>query len=660
MARIKKYHVVLILIAIIIALLCSLVVDIYKLECEKNNIKKYDVAADGNIPHKDLPGPVIQLLATAYTPEEFSCLGEGHYFIAFSKEFFGSVAIHLPYVNEKDTDFTLILGEKRLGNKVWNKADGGINCGDEIVSYSQKVSVPAGQQDIIVQLPDRRLPLKEELPAGLSGVLPFKYFEIVDGPELSKEDVRQLAVTYPMDRAQGKFVSSNKVLNDVWELSRQTLEATSFAGVYVDGERERIPYEADAYISQLGDYNLSSNYTLARRTLNYLLQNPTWPVEWNFHVISMAYTDYMYSGDKEVLDRNYEVLKKRSLSEYAREDGLLDTTNIHLGELKMQPIVDWPENERDGYATIPVDKNYWKNTIRGWKALLKSKFAQMAGWNYAADKLAEESQNCFLAREQLIPVNTVVNACYYRSLDRLAYMAWALGKHDEQQLWSGKRDKVKEAIQSSFFNYEKGLFMDGEGSDHISLHANMYALAYGLVPAGFDDNVSKFLAEQGMRCSVFGAQFLLEAFGEAGNGKELVKLLTATDDRSWAHMLYDVQSGMTTEAWDNTVKPNQDWNHAWGTAPANIIPRYLFGIKPLEPGFKKILIKPILMGTVDNAAVTVPTQYGIINVDYKQEDGKDWFKIDIPDGCTAELVEPGEKSRLLQSGITDIVIDGNS
>jgi len=39
-------------------------------------------------------------------------------------------------------------------------------------------------------------------------------------------------------------------------------------------------------------------------------------------------------------------------------------------------------------------------------------------------------------------------------------------------------------------------------------------------------------------------------------------------------------------------KPNSDWNHAWGAAPANIIPRQLWGIQPKVPGFKVVHIRP--------------------------------------------------------------------
>lgn len=50
------------------------------------------------------------------------------------------------------------------------------------------------------------------------------------------------------------FRCSDDTLNRIWELCRYSMKATSFTGYYVDGDRERIPYEADALINQLGRY----------------------------------------------------------------------------------------------------------------------------------------------------------------------------------------------------------------------------------------------------------------------------------------------------------------------------------------------------------------------------------------------------------------------
>ena len=71
---------------------------------------------------------------------------------------------------------------------------------------------------------------------------------------------------------------------------------------------------------------------------------------------------------------------------------------------------------------------------------------------------------------------------------------------------------------------------------------------------------------------------------------------------------------ITTEAWDLLYKPNLDWNHAWGAAPANIVARGLLGIRPTAPGFAAYEVKPRL-GGVARATYRYPTPRGAIVVE---------------------------------------------
>ena len=56
--------------------------------------------------------------------------------------------------------------------------------------------------------------------------------------------------------------------------------------------------------------------------------------------------------------------------------------------------------------------------------------------------------------------------------------------------------------------------------------------------------------------------------------------------------MIELGSTMTLEAWDVKYKGNLTWNHAWGAAPANIVPRFLMGVRPLTPGYERILVQP--------------------------------------------------------------------
>jgi hypothetical protein len=117
-----------------------------------------------------------------------------------------------------------------------------------------------------------------------------------------------------------------------------------------------------------------------------------------------------------------------------------------------------------------------------------------------------------------------------------------------------------------------------------------------------------------MACSVYGAQYLMEAMYKAGEADYALELMTATHDRGWYNMI-KAGSTISMEAWDMIYKPNADWNHAWGAVPANIIPRGLWGIQPKTPGFGQVSIQP-QMGTLTTSSITVPTLKGQIKANY--------------------------------------------
>jgi len=419
---------------------------------------------------------------------------------------------------------------------------------------------------------------------------------------LTKDMITQVSIHYPFDETAATFKSSSKVLNDIWALCKYSMKATSFCGVYIDGDRERIPYEADAYINQLSHYAVDREFSLARYSHEYLLEYPTWPIEWSQHSVLMAWADYMYTGNTESLAANYEVLKSEKTQEFrARADGLLNTGE-HSERGTPRVIVDWPRTERTGY--------------------------------------------------EFKEVNTVVNAFYYKTLLQMSDIAAGIGNNSDAAEYKKKALNVKSTFNKVFFDTQRGLYVDGEGADHASLHANMMPLAFGLVPEERKKSVTDFVVSKGMACSVYGAQYLMEALYEGDRADIALERMTSKDIRSWYNMLR-VGSTITLEAWDDKFKPNQDWNHAWGAVPGNIIPRYLMGVRPLGPGFSKVLIQP-QPGTLKHASATVPTIRGGIKVAFKNEPPRPFeLKIDIPVNMTARVGLPqGDKQS------STLVVDG--
>ena len=354
-------------------------------------------------------------------------------------------------------------------------------------------------------------------------------------------------------------------------------------------------------ISQ-GTMPATREFSLARYTGEHLIQRPTWPTEWFLFSVLCAWEDYLHTGDPDSLSAFYDDLQAKTLFALARPDGLITTTeplvpaSVALalrhqpGVRRVEDIVDWPPGERDGY--------------------------------------------------EMRPVNTVVNAFYCHALDRMAKIADAVGRPGDAQQWADRAAKAAVALNEKLFDPVTGLYRDGDGSLHSSLHANLFPLAFGLVPDTRIGKIADFLVGKGMGCSVYGAQFLLDALYNAGRGEAALALLTAQGDRGWLHMTRTLGSTVTLEAWDPRYKPNLDWNHAWGAAPANIIPRRLVGVEPLLPGWRKFRVRP-QPGSVVRGESVIPTVRGSVGVVWEHLDAKVFaLTVEVPPNTVAEVWVP--------------------
>ena len=90
-------------------------------------------------------------------------------------------------------------------------------------------------------------------------------------------------------------------------------------------------------------------------------------------------------------------------------------------------------------------------------------------------------------------------------------------------------------------------------------------------------------------------------------------------------------------------------NHAWSGGPLTILSQKLCGIEPLAPGFKQFRVAPQL-GSLNKASVVVPTLYGDIRVDIRQQDHKLGIQVVVPQGTTAVVALPGSKEKVLSPG----------
>ncbi|NRD23073.1 sulfatase-like hydrolase/transferase [Winogradskyella litoriviva] len=542
---------------------------------------------------------------TKVKPSKFEKRGD-FYFIDFGKAAFATM--DFTYNAKTPHTLTIHVGEMADDKGNLNRTP----PKKSNIRYQEiKVDVKPGQTkyQIKVHQDERNTRANKAvpLPDGFPPLVPFRYAEVEGAQsDLKAEDFTQLAFHTYWDEEASSFESNNNILNQVWDLCKYSIKATTFNGLYVDGDRERIPYEADAYLNQLSHYTTDREYAMARRTIEYFMKNPTWPTEWQQHVPLLIYADYMYTGNTELIERYYEPLKHKSLFELSNEDGLITSTKVDAEFMKK---LGFP----DGYKKPLTDIVDWP------------------GPNFNGSKTKGERDG-FVFK----PYSTVINSFFYENMKIMAEFAKILGKTQEAIDFEYRAAKAKKAVNEQMFDAERGIYVDGIGTDHASLHANMMPLAFGLVPEEHFESVVNYVKSRGMACSVYGAQFLMDGLYNAGEADYALDLLTDTSDRSWYNMI-KIGSTITLEAWDNKYKNNLDWNHAWGAVPANVIPRGLWGIKPKTPGFGIATIKP-QMSKLRSSEIEVPTVRGTIKGKYTYNGARlQTYEIEIPGNMVAEF-----------------------
>jgi alpha-L-rhamnosidase len=522
----------------------------------------------------------------------------GRWFMDFGQDAFSYVTVQLPGVGA-GTQVQARFGEMADGFAVKTNPPA-----RSLVRYTNvDFTLPEGAALYSVRPPIHHIynPLRTiEPPKSFGSVMPFRYFELINFPgTLTSSDLTQERLLSEFDTHAASFECSSPVLNAVWNLCRNSMQILAFDGIYVDGDRERTPYEADAYINQMSAYAVNPEFTMPRYTFEYLLQNPTWPTEWKFHMIFIAWADYLETGNSDLISRNYEALKPDLLAWAATGNGLIKGFPGYPQKTNSD-VVDWPVGDRDGFII---------------------KEGRYLNWT-----------------------NSVNNAFYYRSLQIMANIAMAIGRTNDATSYKAMAAQVYKSYNQVFWDKHSQSYVDGVGTTHSSAHANFFPLAFGLVPAHRQAAVVKYLhsritADDGMPPSVYGAQYMLEALFNSGDTDTALELMTTNGPRSWLNMI-NMGSTITTEAWNFADKPNLDWNHAWGAAPGNLITRFVLGVRPITPGYGQIVVQPQLGQTLSYAQGTVPTIRGPVSVQVTNAPGAYQVIVTIPGNVTATVELP--------------------
>jgi len=146
-----------------------------------------------------------------------------------------------------------------------------------------------------------------------------------------------------------------------------------------------------------------------------------------------------------------------------------------------------------------------------------------------------------------------------------------------------------------------------------------------------------------------GTGYILYVLADNGYSDVAYRMLLNTKSPSW---LYNVSVGGTT-IWekfdgmlpDGTARKSTDgtgnmisFNHYASGSVGNFLYTRLAGLRILEPGYKKFLVKPVLGGDISSCETSTRTPYGPIRLRWEIEGERFLLRLDVP-MTTSAVVE---------------------
>jgi alpha-L-rhamnosidase len=245
------------------------------------------------------------------------------------------------------------------------------------------------------------------------------------------------------------------------------------------------------------------------------------------------------------------------------------------------------------------------------------------------------------------PKELIGTAYFAYSTHLLAKSFRAVGRDDEADKYEKLFEEVKAAFQQRY------VAADGRIKGNTQCVYAM-ALKFELLPEHLRPNAAQYLeqdikAKGGHLSTGFvGVSYLLPVLTQAGKADVAYRLLLQDTFPSW---LFSVKHGATTiwERWDGWTpeKGFQDpgmnsFNHySLGSCG-----EYLFGgiggIRPARPGFKSILIEPVIRGGLTWAKTSYDSIQGRIATTWKRDGKRLALVVVVPVNTTATVCLPAK------------------
>lgn len=455
----------------------------------------------------------------------------------------------------------------------------------------------------------------------------FQYVEVTGFPGVPTVDNFEGKVIYDRMATTGTFETSNKVINHIYKNACWGIKG-NYRGIPVDCPQrdERMGWLGDRTTGAYGESYVFDNHKLYAKWLqdiedsqlengalpdvapNYwkmYTDDVTWPAAY-FTVAEMLYTHY---GDLRPIVRHYPSFKK--FIEFIRKNYLNDYIVNH------DTFGDWcmpPESLDMIHSEDPARKT---------------------------------------------PGDLLSTAYYYRLLLLMQKFAILSGNDKDVASFQKLGKNISDAFNRKFYNSSEGYYSNN------TVTANMLALMHQLVPKSYEQKVFGHIVDKTrnefgghVSTGLIGIQWLMRGLSDYGQPELAYKIATNTTYPSWGYM---IENGATTiwELWNgNTADPAMNSaNHVMLLGDLIIwYYEYLAGIRNATGsiGFKKIEMKPLLVGDLTYVKASYHSVRGEIKSSWRKEGGVFTWNITIPANTLATVYLPNAVGKTVTEGTSQL------
>ncbi len=240
-------------------------------------------------------------------------------------------------------------------------------------------------------------------------------------------------------------------------------------------------------------------------------------------------------------------------------------------------------------------------------------------------------------------VNAISSTAYYACMARIAAdAAQALGARDDASRYTELFTKIRADFNARFLGAD-GVYREKADDPYVET-AQILPLAFGLVPDAQRKTVADRLADDIVHnrgyhayVGVLGARYVLPVLTETGHLDVAYRVATQTTEPSWGYWTDTLGFTALGEHWFAATRSRS--HHMFGSI-VQWFYEDLAGIRPSEPGYRTIEIRPEVPAGLDHVAATYDSVRGAIAVAWRQSDRGLDLEVTVPANARARIHVP--------------------